>query len=297
MGSDHARSSQGYLDGPLVEQVQKRVPEMRVHQMVTCRGTDRFRIPNRQEEVRDLILRKTVCAHRVSGEVIDVGDPEEWQKQSQARRIGKCGPARISLTIFGSHADQGSLSIAREMEAPSENRMEGLQEKTLVMPSTEAWAPRPIAVSGPAFMALSPQERSDIQRLHQNLGHPNPELFQKFLRERGATDLVLKGVLDYQCPTCAENQGAPLLARPGSIHRELDFNDEVGGDGAWWKNGRGKNFHFTHFIDEGTLFHVGAQMFGYNGQDHVNCCTSILLVNMYTKNGPNFFSGRIFEFL
>ena len=69
---------------------------------------------------------------------------------------------------------------------------------------------------------------------------------------------MLNGVKDFQCPTCAENQDAPLLARPSSIHRELDFNDEVGGDGAWWKNGRGNSFHFMQFIDEGTLFHVGA---------------------------------------
>ena len=60
--------------------------------------------------------------------------------------------------------------------------------------------------------------------------------FTIFLKERGATEQVLKGVQEYQCPTCVENQGAPLLARPGSIHRKLDFN-EVGGDGAWWNDG------------------------------------------------------------
>ena len=82
--------------GPLVEHVQKLIPEMKVHLMVTCRGTDRFRIPNRDEDVRGLTLRKTVYFHRVSGEVIDVvGAPEEWQKQSRVIRIGKCGPARI----------------------------------------------------------------------------------------------------------------------------------------------------------------------------------------------------------
>ena len=107
-------------------------------------------------------------------------------------------------------------------------------------------------------MKLPPEERADIVRLHQNLGHPEPDLFRKFLKERGSSEAVIEGVKEFQCPTCPENQGAPLLARPSSIHRDLDFNDEVGGDGAWWTNSRGRKFHFMHFIDEGTLFHVGA---------------------------------------
>lgn len=114
----------------------------------------------------------------------------------------------------------------------------------------EAWAPRLIAVSGPAYLKLSPEERLDVQRLHQNLGHLNPDLFHKILKERGATKAVLSGVRSkkLQCPTCAENQTTPLLSRPGSIHRVRDFNDEVGGNGAWWENGRVEVRVFTSCI-------------------------------------------------
>ena len=38
----------------------------------------------------------------------------------------------------------------------------------------------------------------------------------------------------------------------------MDLNDVVGADGAYWTNSLGKTFHFMHFIDESTLYHVGS---------------------------------------
>ena len=31
----------------------------------------------------------------------------------------------------------------------------------------------------------------------------------------------------------------------------------IGTDGAYWRSREGKSFHFSHFLDEGTLFHLG----------------------------------------
>ena len=240
--------------GPLMEKVQSVIPEMQVQLMISCRGTDRYRTPDKQDDSSRLTLRKTVYIHRVSGAFVDVGVPEEWQKLSRMKRVGKCGPARLSLTVFGSPCFGEEIVDPH----PKKETREGSSPAISVEGHESAWAPRPIAVSGPLFLKLPPEERADIVRLHQNLGHPEPDLFRKFLKERGASEAVIEGVKEFQCPTCAENQGAPLLARPSSIHRDLDFNDEVGGDGAWWTNSRGRKFHFMHFIDEGTLFHVGA---------------------------------------
>ena len=229
-----------FREGEFFEKVPKGSPRDEGEAGDHVSGTDRFRTPNKDEDLRDLTLRKTVYVHRVSGEVIDVGGPEEWKKLSRMKRIGKCGPARLSLTLFG----MPWLPLEQDKEEETKGiSCVGAPPNVLSIPNPpdQEWAPRPIAVSGPAFLSLTPEETRDIQRLHQNLGHPGPELFGKFLRERGASDAVLKGVRDFQCPTFAENQDAPLFARPSTIHRELDFNDEVGGDGAWWKNGRGKS--------------------------------------------------------
>ncbi|CAK8995567.1 Retrovirus-related Pol polyprotein from transposon TNT 1-94, partial [Durusdinium trenchii] len=91
-----------------MEKVQSVIPEMQVQLMISCRGTDRYRTPDKQDDSSRLTLRKTVYIHRVSGAFVDVGVPEEWQKLSRMKR-----------------------------------------------------------------------ERADIVRLHQNLGHPEPDLFRK----------------------------------------------------------------------------------------------------------------------
>lgn len=75
---------------------------------------------------------------------------------------------------------------------------------------TTGWAPRPITVPGPAFNRLAPEVRQDLNRLHQNLGHPAPDLFVKILKERGTSQEILDGAFEFQCATCAETVGVPL---------------------------------------------------------------------------------------
>ena len=122
----------------------------------------------------------------------------------------------------------------------------------------EGWIPSLVPKSGPKFLSLGKEEREELRRLHVNLGHPDPEKFCRFLVERGAKPAVVEGYKDMCCDTCVETQNKPKLAQPGRIHSDLDFNDVVGADGAYWRNRSGKVFHFMHFIDEATLFHVGA---------------------------------------
>eukprot|EP00435_Cladocopium_sp_Y103_P042279 s1426_g11.t1 len=126
------------------------------------------------------------------------------------------------------------------------------------MEATASMVPRSVPRSGPKFLSLESNERADLRRLHVNLGHPDPAKFAKFLMERGASEAVVEGAKDMCCETCVETQNRPKLSQPGRIHVDLDFNDVVGADGAYWKNKVGRVFHFMHFIDEATLYHVGA---------------------------------------
>ena len=50
-----------------------------------------------------------------------------------------------------------------------------------------------------------------------------------------------------------------MASRPSAIHENLAFNTKVGMDLVSWRSGKGTEFHFVHFIDEGTLFHLGAE--------------------------------------
>ena len=99
----------------------------------------------------------------------------------------------------------------------------------------------------------------------------------KFLREREVDDKVIEGAGQYQCSTCAETIGAPKLARPAKIHDDLDFNDVVGADGVYWTSREGKTYHFMHFIDEGTLYHLGIPC-GRSVEDQIRAFESCWLL-------------------
>jgi hypothetical protein len=120
--------------------------------------------------------------------------------------------------------------------------------------------PKNVPVHGPGYMLLNGDEKAQIRRLHHNLGHPHPQKFAWFLKERHAEPHLVQGALDYQCDSCAETKAGPDSTRPGTIHENLGFNQVIGMDTAVWTNSVGKNFQFSHIIDEGTLFHVGSHV-------------------------------------
>ena len=120
------------------------------------------------------------------------------------------------------------------------------------------WPPKITPVHGPAFRSLAPEQKADLKRLHQNLGHPDPARLHRLLTDQGADPSVIAGALDMQCDVCLESLRKPKLSHPAAIHENLDFNDVVGADGVHWKSKLGQTYHFMHFIDESTLFHVGA---------------------------------------
>ena len=56
---------------------------------------------------------------------------------------------------------------------------------------------------------------------------------------------------------CGNSKG-PKGSQPGKVHEALDFNVVVGADVAYGTSQQGGPFHFMHFIDEATVYHVGA---------------------------------------
>ena len=241
--------------GELFEEIQKLSHPIQIKLIVACRGTERFRVPKRTIAKEAMAWRRTLCVNRADGTIVDAG-LERWVDLTKAQQIRKAGPARLSLTIFGQKKEPSQSSDPRAGNGAI-SELPGLTlgrspEKDL------GWAPPPIALSGPQFRDLATDEREGIRRLHNNLGHPDPQMFAKFLKERGAESRIVEGALHYQCSTCTESKPAPVAARPSTIHKDLDFNDVVGADGAHWQGQSGETFHFMHLLDESTLFHVGA---------------------------------------
>ena len=258
----------------MTQKIQELVPGMNVHHAEACRGVDRLRRPVSLEDPHLVTHRKTIVMHRNTRQVEEVGPIEDWSKLPRYKQIRAGKPARIALTIFGVGAASHEVGPAQEdMRPPSsspENRVpvsvEGerpCQSEQSAEPSEAttkvAWGPPPVANHGPGVLRLNPKEKADIRQLHHNLGHPDPQKFARYLKQGGACEEVIRGAQDYQCDACVESQRGFKLARPASIHDNIPFNQKVGIDLVSWKNGRGKEFRFVHFLDEGTLFHVGAE--------------------------------------
>ena len=89
------------------------------------------------------------------------------------------------------------------------------------------------------------------------MGHPDPNRLAQFLKSTHAAEHIVAGALDFQCDACLETQKGFLPSRQAAIHADLGFNEVLGMDVVSWRNGRGQEFHFVHFLDEGTLFHQG----------------------------------------
>ena len=241
----------------LADTVQKLVPEFDVRLMISCRGTDRHRLGGVDAYGNLYPWRKTLLVDRNTGEIKETGPAEKWIDLPHRLKVRKTGPARVSLTLFGQEFPRDDPNSGERISPPFRDDQQFGEESELAEPAPQT-LPLKVPTSGPAFLDLSAQEQGEVRRLHKNLGHPDPQKFARFLKQRGARDEVIRGAMDMHCDTCLETQGRPKLPHPGHIHNHLDFNDIVGADGAYWTNSAGKVFHFTHYIDKGTLFHVGA---------------------------------------
>ena len=256
-----------------------------------CRGTERLRIPKASTPLEDLVFRKTFSLRRSSGNIEQVGEEEEWQKLPQRQRIRKGIPSKITLTLFGTKQPETSGREPRKddmmIEPVGEKRkIEDVPEQETYVgkrsrmgmgdtdlmeddpekkgdPQTSGEEleipgrpPRNLSRHGPGYLNLDREKQKWIQQVHHRLGHPDADTFVRFLRSTNAESELTDAARDYQCDACSESRKGFDLSKVGGIHENLGFNDTIGMDGAVWTNAQGTQFHFTHIIDEGTLFHV-----------------------------------------
>lgn len=91
------------------------------------------------------------------------------------------------------------------------------------------------ATHGPKFMASSSEERSQLLRVHHNLGHPDATLLSNVLRDQGWPAEAIEGVKDLHCSACFERQKS-RLARPSHLGEPRHFNDLIAIDSVKWIN-------------------------------------------------------------
>ena len=84
----------------VAQQVQQLVPTMQVHVILVCRGTERYQLPLLLSERHVNIMRHTVCMHRTTGEIHDLGC-EDWYALKRQQRIRPAMPSKLMITSFG----------------------------------------------------------------------------------------------------------------------------------------------------------------------------------------------------
>jgi hypothetical protein len=257
----------------VAQQVQQLVPQMNVHVIYVCRGTERFQIPLQLTDRDRNTMRHTICMHRTTGEIHDLGC-EEWIPLKRQQRIRNALPSKIMITSFGSPVmlENNPDPARAPQEKPAVPRVarvdagapcpDNPHEAVSRVPSLgqhgncEGWAPPPTAIHGPKYRELSSTEKSDLRKLHVNLGHPDPNVLAEHLKAQKAADHIIAAAKEFVCDACVESVGRKHQ-RPAKLHEARDFNDLIGMDGFYWSGVRGFRVHVFHCIDEASLFHLG----------------------------------------
>ena len=248
----------------ILSQIQKGAPQLKIQRVEACRGTERLRVPSPDIDPALVPMRLTVIKDRASGKALVLGPAEEWSTLPKRQQIRKGKPARVSLTIFG-HRKSETDDVGAPDGVVSDEEQKGELDVGILGHAP----PKNVPVHGPGFRDLSKDEQAQIRRLHHNLGHPSPLKLANFLKERHSDSALVQGALDFQCDSCAETKSGPDVSRPATIHENLGFNQVVGMDTATWTSQAGKRFQFSHIIDEGTLFHVGAPVISADAESQV----------------------------
>ena len=247
----------------ITSMVQQLLPDFQVQQVVFCRGTNRVQPPKGSWVGKDIPLRQTVVVRRDNGKVELDGALEEWTKVPRYKQCRAIIPARMSATVYGIQLNDPYVQPVHRSESSGSDEGPEMQIDDPAGSAVEVGAPeglvqgfppKMIPRHGPGFLGLNEEERGTIMRLHNNLGHPSPELFAKFLGERKAEPEMIRAARDYSCSVCQETVSLPKLSRPSAVHVDGDFGDTIGMDVAYWTNSAGKTFMFTHVLDEATLF-------------------------------------------
>ena len=271
-----------YKEGDVeLQKIQGLVPQMIVKCAVVCRGTDRIQLPPVGTRAKDMPLRYTVVVRRDSGEVCPEAEVENWEGLPRYKQIRKGVSAKLSVTVYGHaptnlrqfgderppterpsssevirEANSGSdcVPMGESQSSESEGSAEVIVQDDEQLQGITGHPPRRIPRHGPGYLALGVDEKRELVRLHNNLGHPNVETFVKFLQERKAEPSLIQGARDFECSTCHETMSSTKASRPAAIHPDGDFGDVIGMDVAYWTNASGQRFLFTHIVDEATLF-------------------------------------------
>ena len=278
--------------GELLNRAQSLHPDFQVQWIELCKGAERYRGPPPNVTKEQCPWRMTMIVKRDGTGNFCEDSWEEWGKLKRKDLLRKGHPARLIVTLFASRPSPSPVenvtipvpapAIAMDSDGPTAKRPcltkppveaplevpnnaermppeghSGSSKLPCLSPEQSTCDPEPLPKSchGPKFLALAPEERQQLTRMHSNLGHPDSVVLGNVLKQQGWPQHAIDGIRDMHCSSCHERQ-RPRLARPSHLSTPRSFNDVVSMDAVTWTSQQGREFLFYHLIDSGTNFHV-----------------------------------------
>ena len=257
------------LSGQVHEDVQRLFPEKQVIKIMACKGTDRTTPPPKDMHKSEAPFRRSIIRMRQSREIKVETTWEKWDNLAQRQIVRKGHPTHVNITVFACNISETARSAepsmpevqdgsAPQSEAPISQSPDETA-KTLEVPGEAKSMSMNMRTDllcgrhGPKFQNLQKAEQMSLLRIHANLGHPSAAQMSIALRQQGYPQTWIEAARDTSCSVCQMTQ-APKIPRPGSLKKDIDFNDKIAIDGVTWTNGKGKTFHFYHVLDLGTNY-------------------------------------------
>ena len=195
----------------VVAKVQELIPNMIVKHVVFWRGVNRIQPALADTRPKEIPLRYTVVVKRAGGGIVADTAPEDWSRIPKYKRGSGCVPAKIARTAYGSRPlirergenssnsvqaaapavsatppperPNAAVPLAPQVQHAAPEAIEMQDGQAEVEPSgvpvdvVQGYPPRAVPRHGPGYLVLTTAQKTELSRLHHNLGHPSVELF------------------------------------------------------------------------------------------------------------------------
>ena len=213
-------------DPVIIQQLQEVFPEKHIKRVIARKGSDRTIGPPQDLVKNEAPFRKAIIVSRIDASIRVEQDWEFWQELSNRQLIRPSHAARINVTMFAANRSSDNertsngcppalpetasepASQAQTHDVPKnlEDRHQDSNPCSVPRITTSQQADLRSEKHGPKFLQLSPEQKTFLIKLHQNLGHPSHARLSQVLREQGHAPCLSHGILDMKCSTCTNEQ-------------------------------------------------------------------------------------------
>ena len=242
--------------------IQNLLPKVSIARMFSTRHAKQLQMPIGAPPPSESPWRLSLGWSSVDDTTPSVLAFERRRDLSRPEMIRPCAEQELLLTVFIRAKPRDPPLVSESVLVPEAMPSDGMPAGNAPARDgrppdcLEGWGPPPVPLHGPAFRSLTPEEKTDLIRLHRNLGHPSPQKLAEHLQSAKAYPHAAK---DYVRDACVESS-SPKHQRPSKLHDPKEFNDTIGLDTFYWGGSAGFQVHVLHVIDEASCFQTGRRI-------------------------------------